>query len=55
MMMWWNRKFSGYLALCIIVLIIFVIRNMNDDDLPDFNSFSDVKDKKQHFLILYVR
>lgn len=49
--MQWNKKVSGYLALCFIVLIIliFVIRNMMVDDLPDFKSFSDVKDKKQHF------
>jgi Bax protein len=51
MIMQWNRKISGYLALCFIVLIIlvFVTRNMMVDDLPDFKSFSDVKDKKQHF------
>jgi len=51
MIMQWNKKVSGYLALCFIVLIIliFVIRNMMVDDLPDFKSFSDVKDKKQHF------
>ncbi|MFT7414353.1 MAG: Bax protein [Methylophagaceae bacterium] len=52
----WNRKSSGYLALSIVGLIIFVfvIRNMIVDDLPDFNSFSDVKDKKQQFFD-YIR
>ncbi len=47
--MQWNRKFYGYFVLCLIVLIIFSIRQLMVDDLPDFNSFSDVKDKKQHF------
>lgn len=51
MIMQLNRKISGYLALCLIVLVIlvFVTRNMMVDDLPDFKSFLDVKDKKQHF------
>tara|TARA_R110002050_G_scaffold57423_3_gene129068 strand:+ start:207357 stop:208106 length:750 start_codon:yes stop_codon:yes gene_type:complete len=47
--MHWNRKFSGYLALCIIALSIFLMRNTTVDSLPDFSSFSDVKDKKQQF------
>ncbi|MDO7596431.1 MAG: glucosaminidase domain-containing protein [Pseudomonadota bacterium] len=49
--MQWNRKISGYLAFSFIVLMIlvFVTRNMMIDDLPDFKSFSDVKDKKRHF------
>jgi len=48
--MHWNRKFAGYLVLCIImglVISVFVMRNVNG--LPDFNSFSDAKDKKKQF------
>ena len=49
--MQWNKNKSGYLAITIIVLItlVFVTRNMMVNDLPDFKSFSNVKDKKQHF------
>lgn len=50
--MQWNRKLSGYLALCATVFILFLVRNMTVDDLPDlpdFNSFSDVQDKKRQF------
>ena len=47
-----NRRLAAYLALCfIIVLMIFIIvqRNTVVDNLPDFESISDVKDKKQQF------
>lgn len=49
-MMSWNRKLAGYLSLFIIVLMIFLMQNKTvDDDLPNFKSFADAKDKKQHF------
>lgn len=47
--MLWNRKLAGYLALCIIALMVFLMRTTTVENLPDFKSFTDAKDKKQYF------
>lgn len=47
--MQWNRKLAGYLALCIIVLTVILMRNTTVEDLPDFKVIADAKDKKQQF------
>jgi Bax protein len=49
MIMQWNRKIAGLLALCFIAVVILATRNIMIDDVPDFKSFSDVQEKKQHF------
>lgn len=45
-----NKKFLGYLGLCfVIILILLSVRHLFVDDYPDFNSFTNVNEKKQHF------